>query len=557
MKRNAGAQPFDSTGDRFIPALLLVFAFLTRAAFWNRFGSGDADSMVVAAGMARSLSPGVSFADSLLYGRQISPGMYLLFRAVAPWFAGRPDHVLPVLNAFGLLAGTALAWPLYAFYRRWFAPAVAAGCTVLVLTAPLVWEVGTYFHPVVPAMLLLLLCLMTAERIARTPRGIACGLLTLALGTAALLLRAEVALALPALVFWALRSTRARRNLLLLCGLTAIAGAAFYTIVHALAAGATGRPTTLADYVRDFAQSYFRMRPLRRTLFWSILAIGMGNLLLAALGLARARRREAAPHAPGARATGDAGSGAYSVSGAPTGSGRTPDAPSPSDLGPALLWAFVPVVFWFPNPVFLMRHFLLVVPAVAWIVGETLLAHSRVRWLALWIAVAAVGNVTVPEVVYGVAHRVQAGSARWPHGSFFSHHRAMTRSAARSCQLVAQLERLASGRTAAGDRTAAPLRMLVQASWGAYGYVLYGMATADVPWESCPDGPVDPLLPLQCFRRGNSQLGLLLANEEFDRPLLGAAFERARADHLLLVISEEAAAALGLGPAERAESFIY
>ncbi|HEY6867694.1 MAG TPA: glycosyltransferase family 39 protein, partial [Candidatus Eisenbacteria bacterium] len=180
------------------PAVALTLVAVVLAGllvFRHRGAIADPDALDMAAGMANGLKRGVPPGEWLLYGRLVSPGAYLGFHALVPLLHLGPEHTIGFLNAVSLAAMALLPWPLFALYRRRFDPAVAAAATLITAFTPLVWSAGCSFHPIGPAVLLLLLAVLAHGRSGAGLSGAAWFAAGAALGCAALCLRAEVALA--------------------------------------------------------------------------------------------------------------------------------------------------------------------------------------------------------------------------------------------------------------------------------------------------------------------------------------------------------------------------
>lgn len=495
--------------------VLILFALATRLAFLYRGGTGDADAMVMAAGMARSVAPGVPFTESLTYGGQIGPGIYHVFHWISPLLTGDASRVLPFLNALGALASSLLAWPIYVVFRGSLSRPISAAATVLVLMTPLVWEAGTYFHPITLAALLLGLAMLTWTRLGPTRRGLAYGALTAFLGAASLLMWAEVALTFPALLAAAALSDRKRRDLAALAGLTVFAVGAFLAVVLIVQGNAAGAPTDLATYVRRFADAYFRLDAVPRSLVWSVLAMGTGTIALSAVLGAIALKKI-----------------------------RSPGCQCPEDLRrlvTAVMWIAVPYLFWLSNPVPLMRHFFLVVPGVVWLLARALPSRLSIGRLAAGLLILIAANLLLPEALYRAYNRTHPTEAKSPHGTFFSHHQATEKRGARYRALMTNIRR-----TASIDDS----ELLVQVDWEGFGYVTYGLAVTP---GFDPDFAVEPIATGLIARRYTvGSTGLLLVLTEAPqtgptRPALAECFREAVAAGETVMVSREAAQALGIG----------
>lgn len=503
--------------------VLILFALVTRLAFLYRGGTGDGDAMVMAAGMAGSIAPGAPFTESLTYGRQIGPGIYLLFRCVSPLLAGDASRVLPFLNTLGALSASLLAWPLYVAFRGSLSRPVSAAATVLVLMTPLVWEAGTYFHPITSAALLLGLAMLSWTQIGLTRKGLAYGMLMAFLGAASLLMWAEVVLAFPALLAAAALSDRGRRDLAAMAGLTVFAVATFLTVVFLIQGYTAGTPTDLATYVRRFAGAYFRLDAVPRSLVWSALALGTGTIALAAVSGAIAFKKI-----------------------------RSAGSQCPEDrrrLVTAVIWIAVPYLFWLSNPVPLMRHFFLVVPGVVWLLARALPSRMSIGRLATGLLILVAINLLLPEALYRTYNRTHPADPKSLHGTFFGHHAATETRIARYHALMTSIRQSAA---TGGDE------LLVQTDWEGFGYVTYGLAA--LPGFD-PDFAIEPIAPGLAARRytvGPGSLRLVLTEAPpaaATRPVLIERFRQALASGEIVMVSSEAAQALGIG--ERSGVRIY
>jgi hypothetical protein len=491
---------------------LVLFALATRLAFLYRGGTGDADAMVMAAGMARGLAPGIPFTETLTYGRQTGPLIYVLFRCVSPLLAGDAARVLPLLNLLGALAASLLAWPLYAVFRGSLSRPVSAAAAALVLMTPLVWEVGTYFHPITLAALFLGLAMLTWKRIGSTWHGRAYGAFTALLGAAALLTWAEIALVMPAILVSAALADHRRRDLVRLAALMASAAALFLTVVLLIEGRTEGTPTDLATYVRRFADAYFRLDAVPRSLVWSVLAMGAGTVALAAVSggraLASIRR---------------------------TGSRRPADR---RRLLTALIWIAVPYLFWLSNPVPLMRHFFLVVPGMVWLLAQALPVRLPTGRLAAGLLILVAFNLVLPEALYRTYNRTHPADLKSPHGTFFGHHAATEERIGRYRELMDAIRRTST--TADGE-------LLVQVDWEGFGYVTYGLAVMPGLDPGFLVEPIAPGLTARRYSLGLGDLRLVMTAAPpvaAERHALGECFRQALATGGTVMVSREAARTL-------------
>jgi len=458
-----------SPADRAAWIALFAIAMVALIPFRHRGGLADADAMVMAAGMAHGLQPGVPFRESLLYGRLISPGMYYAVHALVPTYSRDPSRTIDLLSWCGYLAGVLGPALLYPLYRRRFGPGVAfAGALVFALT-PLVWEAGCSFHPIGPALCLLFLALQAYGRIEGSRAGWWWFALAAGFGFAALATRAEVALVAPALLLAAWWSPGRGRALAKAAAVLAIAAAGYLALAQRVAI-ASGEGGGLVGYGGGFVARYFQLSALPRSVVWATFAAGVATCALAVLALPRLLGRSAAPDAR-------------------------------RDTIVALAWALPTLLFWLPNQVFVQRHFLLVVPALIWIAAEGFAARVRGARLAIATALVVLANLLVPEAFYGALNAARPGTPKAPNGTFFSWH-------AREQALIDRYRRLPAivlpaARSAGGA--------FVEVDWGSYGQLLYQMALEPVAFRLIEASAPFPGATLYRYRIGELEIRMLMA----------------------------------------------
>ena len=421
---------------------LIVVAFAVLLGFRHRGGMADPDAINMAAAMAHGLGPGVPFLDSMQYGRLISPGVYYAFHWLSPLIGRDPSRTVGFLNALALAAGVLLPWPLFALYRRRFTTALAFACSLIVLLTPLVWEVGCSFHPAGPAALLLLLAILAHGRSGRSPAGILCFVAGAALGFAALCTRAEVALVAPALLLAASFARDRARALAAAVASIALAVTGFLLVAHGVSVATGGGSGGLATYGGGYIATYWRAAVLPSTVVWTTFTMGVATVALTVIGLVAtwAGRDNRVAADPIAR----------------------------RGLLVALVWALPTILFWLPNQAFMVRHFLLAVPALVWIVAETLLTRVTRRALVALTATIVIANLLIPEALYAGWNRTHPAHAKAPNGTFFSWHR-------REAALIERYRRISDvvlgGRPGVVAGGAAPFAgAFVQVDWGSNGY---------------------------------------------------------------------------------------
>ncbi len=178
--------------------------------------------------------------------------------------------------------------PLYILLRRRFDRRVTTGCILLIIFSPLVWELGTYFHPIIPATLLLLLSLLTWEKIAWSPSGCFFCLLTYILASASVVMRAEVLLVTPALCAGVLLSRTRRRNFVRFCSVLPAVLITYLVIVQSISKPTDIPSHGLLQFVQTFGEGFrhsFSFAATRRSIIWACLGIGTGLVFVSAFGL--------------------------------------------------------------------------------------------------------------------------------------------------------------------------------------------------------------------------------------------------------------------------------
>jgi hypothetical protein len=477
MKRN----------DGLLAAGLAIVAFVARVAF--RYGDGFGDNNVIhmAVGMARSVAFQTSFGDSLEYGRNFSLGVYLAFRALYPLYFDGAAFVVAALN-WTQLAGSLLLYPaLFAVYRTSLSRKAAAYACVLVMTAPVVWENETSFQPISLALTALLLCVLAfgakALGRARLP-------LSILLALIALSLRSEVALLAPALLLAAARHGDRRR--LFRAAIVFVAAALLLALLlYVAGADDSARGTTLSEYVTRYFRAFVRVRAVARNLFWAGLGVGLANLALcASLWTNRLRRRV----------------GAAAV----------------DDLLVPSVAIFTVLSFWISNSVPLVRHFYLMVPPMAWIIGHSFFGR---RHAGLWLVALVTLNLGLPELIYAGIDRAAAGEEKVAHGSFFSAH-------------AAQLEKVRRARSFAIDAadrlvelaqrqgaTLAPIKIAMPINWTLYGYLEHELILRGVRLIETSSSRLDARLTIKEFTAGSVRLRQIRTNWSSE-PAIAAALRQ-------------------------------
>jgi len=522
LRTPSGPHARPGWADLAVALALVAAALAVLLLFRHRDGIADADALDMAAGMAHGLQPGVRFRDTLMYGRLISPGAYLAFHWFYPLLFHDPTHTIGFLNAVGLAAMALLPWPLYMLYRWRFAPAVAANATWIVTLTPLVWGVGCSFHPIAPAVLLLLLAVHAHARRGATPAGLAWFAAGAALGFAGLCLRAEIALAAPALLLAALLAPGRWRALAAAAASIALAVAGFVLVAGALAPERGGGARALSGYGAGFIDRYLGLGAIAHTLVWVPLAMGVATAAVAIVAAWRRRRI--------------AGADRTAVNGL---------------LVATLAWAST-VLFWLPNRVFVPRHYLLAVPALVWIAAELAMSRTARSRLGTLAAAIAIANLLVPEVLYAAWNLAHPGRTKWPNGTFLS---------ARARDEI-QIHRT---RGLAGPVLARhPAGAFFQVDWAGLAALLYDLALRPQPFALLSEGGPIEGARFYRYRVEGAEIRVLLIQPAWliepgpytasARACLAGEIEAARRDGLEVVLPREIA---GAGVLEHPPDSVY
>jgi len=374
--------------DTALAALLVIVALALRLAFRYSGGFGDANVIHMATGMASGVAHSLPFAETLEYGKNISLGVYAGFRILYPLFFEDASSTVTFLNAVGLMAGSLVYAPLYFLFRSTLPRSAALSAAIVVMLGPVVWENETYFQPVTLALLFFLLAVSCGRRMASTPAGMLWGLAAFLFGLASVLSRAEIVLGVPALLLASVR-LGGRRQFLRAVGLTLAIGVTTLVLLLGMGSGVASQGSDLGPYMRSFLTSYIVPASALRNLVWAALGIGIASLASVSWGLIRAR-------------------------------------PLPSriqaDRASLLMWMGTILLFWIWNPVPLLRHYYLIVPALAWLLGEFIFRHGSARRAILVALLIGATNLMLPELLYGVHAARSQGPPKTPHGTFFSWH---------------------------------------------------------------------------------------------------------------------------------------
>ncbi len=447
------------SGRWTVPFTLLFLSLVTRVFLAYRGGMSDPDSVAIAAGMARFYSPDTSFGDIILYGRQMNPGIYLVFKVIYTLLFDSPSQVIPFLNFIGVTSAAALPLPLYYIFRRRLGETAAAGAVLLFIFTPLVWESSLSFHPILPASLLISLAWLAWRRIDASVSGVAWFVITCLLAAGAIVTRFELLMLAPAFLLACILSKERRRDLSLLAAVSAIAVGTHWLILHWL----PGSHTTAGRGISDLAScvsgswfSSFRPAGMVKTSIWFSFGAGAATLILVLGGLIRffkgvskrSRNRSS----------------------------------SLKDLAVAAAMILPTLVFWLPQPrAAMLRHYFLVMPALTWIVGDLILKKMERRSLAALLCAVIAINLALPETAYRAWNALHPNDTKTPHGTVFLYRSMISDHMRRysEMQLKIRLEAEKASKTAAAANARVqdlPPAALIPVNWEAYAYALYGMA---------------------------------------------------------------------------------
>ena len=420
--------PFGAkAGGRFLsdlrqepPWIDILFAAIAWAlyvlwidAFRYRGLLGEDDLYRVLVGLLDGARNGAYFASATQYGKAFSFGyIAALYRLADPRTLADPQRLMALINAIGFWSAAAgclcfwlLAWMLYGLRS-------ATVALLLFAFSPMMLELGTSGHPILPAFALFAAASCCLLFPARGARAVVLSFLGGLLLLAALVTRAEILLALP---FVALTRADLRSPTMFLksAGRRAVApalsAAAFFALkaVWVDSTLGTGR-------LGPFIEQFIRWKDIPIGVFVFTLSCGIATTavgLVAAITIVRAATT--APAAAGQRT-----------------------ALRYSAIGPLALIA-PPLAFWIadPRP---GRHFLLCLAGVSMLAGWLILRRSparplRVYALALGAVCAnqALGALTGPLILNYAPSKLIAlpGHARhlprgFPTGSSWGYHRA-------------------------------------------------------------------------------------------------------------------------------------
>lgn len=449
----------EGVGKWNAPLLLFIVSLLTRVPLAYSGGMSDPDSVVMAAGMARYFSSDTSFGDILLYGRQMNPGIYLVFRFIYTFFFDSPSGVMPFLNGIGVASATLLPLPLYYLFRRTLGESASIGAVLIFILTPLVWESSLSFHAILPAALFLSSACLSWRRIDYSLSGIAWFALTGLLAVSAVVMRLEMMMLAPAFFLSCFLSKKRSRDSALLAVIAVLAVGTHWLVLKAIPGMHTSDGRSIPGYVVHTWESWvtsFSPAGMARTSIWFIFGAGVANLLLVLGGLIVFFR----------------GAG-----------GKNPESSRRMrNLSVAAVIILPILIFWLPQPrAPILRHYFLIVPALAWLIGDTVLRRLSSRRMLAVVIPAIVINLFAPEAAYRSWNAWHPEDTKTPHGSFFYYRSTVSNHIDRYKHLQS-IVRTEAGKAGmdftpgnARRRFVSPAAA-IPVNWESYAYILYGMA---------------------------------------------------------------------------------
>jgi len=189
-------------------------------------------------------------------------------------------------------------------------------------------------------------------------------------------------------------------------------------------------------------------------------------------------------------------------------------------LGVALAWALPSILFWLPQPVPILRHYLLASMGLAAFLGATLLGRFTARRLVVVSAAIATLNLAVPELLYRV-YNAHSSPAKAPNGSFFYFHERSVDRIARNNALADRIVSCSSGGQPGDDSP----RSCALVTWEGFAHVAYAAATSGRRAEPTPAEMIFPGVRYVRFTIGDGDIRLI-NYVYFEDPALRAAVAR-------------------------------
>lgn len=397
--------------------------------------SPEPDSLAMVSGMTMTIRGDVPLRDALIYGREASPGMYLVGCFVFPLLFRDPSDLLPFLDWMTVIASAAAAWPLFRLARLFLTPMLASAIATVGLLAPTVWEASTYFHPEVIAATMLLLAIATAVGEPGLKPSVRRTAVAVALGAVSILVRTHVLFVWPGLFLGALLAKQ-RRHYLTVLATTTACGLGMFAIFQAAfpQLGDSGAGGTVR-FVQMIANVYFHafsLNGMLRSLVWAGFGIGVATCVLALGELLSPTRR------------------------------RTMVSWRSTLVG--ITWSLPFFIYWLPQPLPILRHYVL--PSFGILLVLAAFMSRLPARTAPWVAVAvAVLNFSVPEIAYRVYNSRNGEAPKTPHGAIVYQHSVMQ-------ERIRRFEE--AGRALSADlNTDTSNGVIVFTQWESYTHILY------------------------------------------------------------------------------------
>jgi hypothetical protein len=352
------APPASRTAAILLGLMLFALAVHLPARLGELYGEPDVARLVDSALLWKRAGLRTEALSQYLY--YISPAYIYLITVLLPGTLGSLAPAASALNLINLIAAVIIPVPLYLLFRRIAGDSAALIAALFLTLVPAFWQGGLYGFPTLPAVLLMVLAAWLFDRWltgdggrrGRAPTLIAC-LLCL---TAAILLKADVYLSAVAL--WGLLLYRRRwscRTVALLALMEAAPIAVLYGVARGLLQASPGALVYAGTWTRTFpAQPVRAFTPGHAVqLVKSFGALTLPVFAVALLLLVRSRR--------------------YALAAL------------------LLIWASLPVAFWFVRPGDSARHHFPSTIPVALGVG-IVLARLRTPWRYAALALLAAVN---------------------------------------------------------------------------------------------------------------------------------------------------------------------
>jgi hypothetical protein len=422
--------------DLFFAALAMAIYILWIDHFRYQGLLGEDDLYRVLVGLLDGARSGAHMASQSHYGKAFSFGYIAAFyRFVAPRTLADPQRLIALINEIGFWSAAAGCFSLWLLTWLLYGLRSATVALILFALSPMMLELGTSGHPILPAFAFFAAgscCLLLPVRGVRAILLSVPGALLL---TAALVTRAELLLAFPFVVL-ARTDFRSFPHFLKFAAQRAIAptiaAVAFFLLKHAYADSTPG-----TGQLAPFLEQFIRLKDIPIGVFVFTLSCGIATAIVGLIAVFLiVRSTLAAPSASPRRA-----------------------ALLHSAIGPLLLIAPA-LAFWIANPR-PGRHFILCLAGVAilagWMFPRYLPARPlQVYALAVGVVIAnqALGALTGPFILNHAPSKIIAlpGGLRhlprgFPTGSSWGYHRAFVAEQLRTTAFARRVQSTCEAKT--------------------------------------------------------------------------------------------------------------